>query len=214
MKILVTGFDPFGGESVNPAYEAVKLLPNVIGGAEIFKLEIPTVFSLSGQAVEEGIRKYQPDVVICVGQAGGRASISVEKVAINFVDARIPDNNGEQPLDEPLQADGPAAYFATLPVKAMVQHVKEAGLPCYLSFTAGTYVCNSIMYNVLYMCEKRYPGIRAGFIHVPYACGQVIDKANTTPSMPLETIAKSLEYAIEAVAIDRADGGESAGELH
>ena len=214
MKILVTGFDPFGGESVNPAYEAVKLLPNVIGGAEIFKLEIPTVFSLSGPAVEEGIRKYQPDVVICVGQAGGRASISVEKVAINFVDARIPDNNGEQPLDEPLQADGPAAYFATLPVKAMVQHVKEAGLPCYLSFTAGTYVCNSIMYNVLYMCEKRYPGIRAGFIHVPYACGQVIDKANTTPSMPLETIAKSLEYAIEAVAIDRADSGESAGELH
>ena len=214
MKILVTGFDPFGGESVNPAYEAVKLLPDVIGGAEIFKLEIPTVFSLSGQAVEEGIRKYQPDVVICVGQAGGRASISVEKVAINFVDARIPDNNGEQPLDEPLQADGPAAYFATLPVKAMVQHVKEAGLPCYLSFTAGTYVCNSIMYNVLYMCEKRYPGIRAGFIHVPYACGQVIDKANTTPSMPLETIAKSLEYAIEAVAIDRADGGESVGELH
>ena len=214
MKILVTGFDPFGGESVNPAYEAVKLLPDVIGGAEIFKLEIPTVFSLSGPAVEEGIRKYQPDVVICVGQAGGRASISVEKVAINFVDARIPDNNGEQPLDEPLQADGPAAYFATLPVKAMVQHVKEAGLPCYLSFTAGTYVCNSIMYNVLYMCEKRYLGIRAGFIHVPYACGQVIDKANTTPSMPLETIAKSLEYAIEAVAIDRADGGESAGELH
>lgn len=214
MKILVTGFDPFGGESVNPAYEAVKLLPDVIGGAEIFKLEIPTVFSLSGTAVEEGIRKYQPDVVICVGQAGGRASISVEKVAINFADARIPDNNGEQPLDEPLQADGPAAYFATLPVKAMVQHVKEAGLPCYLSFTAGTYVCNSIMYNVLYMCEKRYPGIRAGFIHVPYACGQVIDKANTTPSMPLETIAKSLEYAIEAVAIDRADGGESAGELH
>lgn len=214
MKILVTGFDPFGGETVNPAYEAVKLLPDTIGGAQIFKLEIPTVFSLSGPAVEEGIKKYQPDVVLCVGQAGGRASISVEKVAINFVDARIPDNNGEQPLDEPLQADGPAAYFSTLPVKAMVQHVKDTGLPCYLSFTAGTYVCNSIMYNVLYMCEKRYPGIRAGFIHVPYACGQVIDKANTTPSMPLETIAKSLEYAIEAIAIDRQDSGEGAGELH
>ena len=214
MKILVTGFDPFGGETVNPAYEAVKLLPDTIGGAQIFKLEIPTVFSLSGPAVEEGIKKYQPDVVLCVGQAGGRASISVEKVAINLVDARIPDNNREQPLDEPLQADGPAAYFSTLPVKFIVQHVKDAGLPCYLSFTAGTYVCNSIMYNVLYMCEKRYPGIRAGFIHVPYACGQVIDKANTTPSMPLETIAKSLEYAIEAIAIDRQDSGESAGELH
>ena len=98
MKILVTGFDPFGGETVNPAYEAVKLLPDTIGGAQIFKLEIPTVFSLSGPAVEEGIKKYQPDVVLCVGQAGGRASISVEKVAINFVDARIPDNNGEQAL--------------------------------------------------------------------------------------------------------------------
>ena len=101
MKILVTGFDPFGGETVNPAYEAVKLLPDTIGGAQIFKLEIPTVFSLSGPAVEEGIKKYQPDVVLCVGQAGGRASISVEKVAINFVDARIPDNNGEQPPTSP-----------------------------------------------------------------------------------------------------------------
>ena len=214
MKILVTGFDPFGGETVNPAYEAVKLLPDTIGGAQIFKLEIPTVFSLSGPAVEEGIKKYQPDVVLCVGQAGGRASISVEKVAINFVDARIPDNNGEQPLDEPLQADGPAAYFATIPVKAMMQHVREKGLPCAVSYTAGTYVCNSIMYNVLYMCEKRYPNIRAGFIHVPFACGQVIDKALTTPSMSLETIAKSLEYAIEAVAMDKAEAKASAGELH
>lgn len=214
MKILVTGFDPFGGESVNPAYEAVKLLPDTIAGAEIIKLEIPTVFSLSGPAVEEGIKKHQPDVVINVGQAGGHACINIEKVAINFVDARIPDNNGEQPLDEPLQADGPAAYFATIPVKAMMQHVREKGLPCAVSYTAGTYVCNSIMYNVLYMCEKRYPNIRAGFIHVPFACGQVIDKALTTPSMSLETIAKSLEYAIEAVAMDKAETKASAGELH
>ena len=214
MKILVTGFDPFGGESVNPAYEAVKLLPDTIAGAEIIKLEIPTVFSLSGPAVEEGIKKHQPDVVINVGQARGRACINIEKVAINFVDARIPDNNGEQPLDEPLQADGPAAYFATIPVKAMMQHVREKGLPCAVSYTAGTYVCNSIMYNVLYMCEKRYPNIRAGFIHVPFACGQVIDKAPTTPSMSLETIAKSLEYAIEAVAMDKAEAKASAGELH
>lgn len=214
MKILVTGFDPFGGESVNPAYEAVKLLPDTIAGAEIIKLEIPTVFSLSGPAVEEGIKKHQPDVVINVGQAGGRACINIEKVAINFVDARIPDNNGEQPLDEPLQADGPAAYFATIPVKAMMQHVREKGLPCAVSYTAGTYVCNSIMYNVLYMCEKHYPNIRAGFIHVPFACGQVTDKAPTTPSMSLETIAKSLEYAIEAVAMDKAEAKASAGELH
>ena len=214
MKILVTGFEPFGGEAINPAQQIVESLPETISGAQVVKKIVPCVFGEAIKQVRQAMEQERPDIVVCIGQSGGRQAICPERVAINLRDARIPDNNGEQPLDEPLQADGPAAYFATLPVKAMVQHVKEAGLPCYLSFTAGTYVCNSIMYNVLYMCEKRYPGIRAGFIHVPYACGQVIDKANTTPSMPLETIAKSLEYAIEAVAIDRADGGESAGELH
>lgn len=214
MKILVTGFDPFGGESVNPAYEAVKLLPDKIKGAEIVKLEIPTVFSKSGPAVEAGIKEHKPDVVINVGQAGGRASVTIEKVAINFADARIPDNDGEQPIDEPLQADGDTAYFATIPVKAMMQNVRKHGLPCSVSYTAGTYVCNSIMYNVLYMCSKRYPGIRAGFIHVPYACGQAVDKAVGTPSMPLETIAKSLEYAIEAVVENETDVKVGAGETH
>lgn len=213
-KVLVTGFDPFGGEAVNPAYEAVKLLPDTIAGAHVVKLEVPTVFTRSAQALEQAMAAERPDAVICVGQAGGRSCVTVEKVAVNLVEARIPDNDGAQPLGEPLRADGPDAYFATVPVKAMVANIRANHLPAFISYTAGTYVCNSIMYNVLYMCEKRYPGIRAGFIHVPYACGQVIDKANTTPSMPLETIAKSLEYAIEAVAIDRADGGESAGELH
>lgn len=214
MKILVTGFDPFGGESVNPAYEAVKLLPDQIKGAKIIKLEIPTVFSKSGPAVEAGIKEHEPDVVINVGQAGGRASVTIEKVAINFADARIADNDGEQPIDEPLQADGETAYFATVPVKAMMQNVRKHGLPCSVSYTAGTYVCNSIMYNVLYMCAKRYPGIRAGFIHVPYACSQTVDKAAGTPSMPLETIAKSLEYAIEAVVENETDVKVSAGETH
>ncbi len=214
MKILVTGFDPFGGESVNPAYEAVKLLPDEIKGAEIVKLEIPTVFSKSGPAVEAGILEHHPDVVINVGQAGGRASVTIEKVAINFADARIPDNDGEQPIDEPLQPDGETAYFATIPVKAMMQNVRNHGLPCSVSYTAGTYVCNSIMYNVLYLCAKRYPGIRAGFIHVPYACSQTVDKAAGTPSMPLETIAKSLEYAIEAVVENETDVKVGAGETH
>lgn len=213
-KILVTGFDPFGGEPVNPAFEAVKLLPESIAGVSVVKLEIPTVFTRSAMVVEEAIEREKPDYVLCIGQAGGRSAVTVEKVAINLAEARIPDNDGEQPFDTPLREDGDTAYFATLPVKAMVKRINASGIPALMSYTAGTYVCNSIMYNVLYMCEKRYPGIRAGFIHVPYACGQVIDKANTTPSMPLETIAKSLEYAIEAVAIDRADGGESAGELH
>ena len=124
MKVLLTGFDPFGGESVNPAFEAIKLLPDTIAGAEIVKVEIPTEFTRSISCVEAAIKEHNPDVVIDVGQAGGRACVTVEKVGINLADARIPDNAGEQPSDEPLQADGPTAYFATIPVKAMVQNVR------------------------------------------------------------------------------------------
>ena len=214
MKILVTGFDPFGGESVNPAYEAVKLLPDTIAGAEIVKLEIPTVFSKSGPAVEAGIQAHNPDVVINVGQAGGRACVTIERVGINLAEARIPDNAGEQPIDEPLQPDGPSAYFTTLPIKAMVKNVRDHGLPCHISYTAGTYVCNCVMYNVLHMAATKYPHIRAGFIHVPFATGQVVDKAVTMASASLETISKALEYAIEAVVTNQQDIGEAMGTTH
>lgn len=214
MKVLITGFDPFGGESVNPAFEAVKLLPEQIAGADIMKLEIPTVFSKSAVAVEEGIQKYQPDIVINVGQAGGRSCVTIEKVAINLAEARIPDNDGEQPMDVPLQEDGETAYFATVPVKAMVQNVRNHQLPCHISYTAGTYVCNAVMYNVLYMTKKKYPNIRAGFIHVPYATEQVVDKPNGTVSMSLETIAKSLEYCIEAAVLNTEDIKEAMGTTH
>lgn len=214
MKILVTGFDPFGGEKVNPAYEAVKLLPDNIAGAEIIKMEIPTVFSGSSEAVEEGICKYHPDVVLCVGQAGGRSSVTIEKVGINLAEARIPDNNGEQPMDIPLREDGETAYFATVPVKAMVKNVRVHGIPCNISYTAGTYVCNSILYNVLYLAKKKYPDIRGGFIHVPYALEQVVDKPDGTPGMSLETIAKALEYAVEAVVENEEDISERMGTTH
>jgi len=214
LKILVTGFDPFGGETVNPAFEAVKLLPDTIAGAEVIKLEIPTVFSKSGPAVEAGIKKYQPDVVLNIGQAGGRSCVTIERVAINLAEARIPDNDGEQPVDEPLQADGAPAYFATVPVKAMVQNIRDHKIPCHLSYTAGTYVCNCVMYNVLYMTATRYPDIRAGFIHVPYAAEQVVDKPNGTPFMSLEQIAESLTYAIEAIVNNPEDIKTAAGEIH
>lgn len=215
MKVLVTGFDPFGGESVNPAYEAVKLLPDAIAGAEIIKLEIPTVFSKSGPAVEAGIQAHQPDIVLNVGQAGGRASVTVERVGINLAEARIPDNNNEQPMDEPLQPDGPAAYFATVPVKAMVKNVREHGIPCNISYSAGTYVCNCVMYNVLHMAATKYPGIRAGFIHVPFADEQVVNKPGSTPSSSLQTIAKALEYAIEAAVLNQEDITDTAmGTTH
>lgn len=198
MKVLVTGFDPFDGESVNPAFEAIKLLPDEISGAEIIKLEIPTVFTKSEVVVEDAIKACMPDIVINVGQAGGRSTITPEKVAINLKDARIPDNDGEQPLDEPIHEDGEPAYFATVPVKAMVENMKAHGIPASLSYTAGTYVCNAVMYNTQYMIAKRYPGIKEGFIHVPFAAEQVVNKPNGTPSMSLEMIAKGLEYAIEA----------------
>lgn len=214
MKVLVTGFDPFGGEAVNPAYEAVKMLPDTIAGAEIVKLEIPTVFSKSGPAVEAGIEKYQPDIVINVGQAGGRSCVTIEKVAVNLAEARISDNAGEQPMGEPLQADGAPAYYPTIPVNAMIKNVRDHKIPCHASYSAGTYVCNCVMYNVLHMAATRYPNIRAGFIHVPYAAEQVVDKANGMPFMSLEQIAESLEYAIEAAVTNKEDIKSFSGETH
>ena len=214
MKILVTGFDPFGGEKVNPAYEAVKLLPDTIAGAEIIKLEIPTVFSRSGPAVEAGIQVYHPDVILNVGQAGGRSCVTIERIGINLAEARIPDNAGEAPMDEPLQADGPSAYFATIPVKAMVKNVRDHGIPCHISYTAGTYVCNCVMYNVLHMAATKYPNIRAGFSHGPYASEQAVEKPKGTPCASLDTIAKALEYAIEAIAATQGAVKEAMGTTH
>lgn len=200
MKILITGFKPFGGESVNPAYEAVKLLPDMAGDIQIVKMEIPTVFGEAGKVVETGILQHQPDAVICVGQAGRRADIGVERVAINLVEASIPDNAGNQPMDVKVQEDGDTAYFATIPVKAMVKNIKDHGIPASISYTAGTYVCNSVMYDLLYLIDRKYPSIRGGFIHVPYATEQGVGKPVGTATMELSTISKALLYALEAVA--------------
>lgn len=200
MKILITGFEPFGGESVNPAYEAVKLLPDMAGDIQIVKMEIPTVFGEAGKVVETGILQHQPDAVICVGQAGRRADIGVERVAINLVEASIPDNAGNQPMDVKVQEDGDTAYFATIQVKAMVKNIKDHGIPASISYTAGTYVCNSVMYDLLYLIDRKYPSIRGGFIHVPYATEQGVGKPVGTATMELSTISKALLYALEAVA--------------
>lgn len=205
MKILITGFDPFGGETVNPAYEAVKLLPDVIKGAEIVKMEIPTVFWEAGKTVDKAIIENKPDAVICVGQAGGRADITVERVAINLAEAPIPDNAGNEPMDVKVQENGENAYFATVPVKAMVQNINDHGIPASLSYTAGTYVCNNVMYDLLYMTDKKYPNIRGGFIHVPFSVQQGVGKRPGTPTMELQTIAKGLEYALEAVIAQAED---------
>ena len=214
MKVLVTGFDPFGGEKLNPALEAIKSLPAQIQGAEVRWLEVPTVFYKSAKILEEEIRLYQPDIVLCVGQAGGRKGLTPERVAINQDDARIPDNEGNQPIDRPIQLDGPPAYFSSLPIKAMVQAIKEEGLTASVSNTAGTFVCNHLMYQVLYLVEKEFPNIKAGFMHIPYMAEQVVDKPHT-PAMDLVDIVRGIEAAIRAII----EYGEKdlqlvGGELH
>ncbi|MBP2069387.1 pyroglutamyl-peptidase I [Anaerococcus nagyae] len=214
MKILVTGFDPFEGEPTNPAIESVKRIDNEIEGAEIIKLEIPTVFQKSADVVEAKIREINPDVVLSVGQAGGRYGITVERVAINQDDARIEDNEGNQPIDTAIREDGAPAYFATLPIKAMVEEIKKENIPASISNTAGTFVCNHIMYQDLYLAEK-YGNIRAGFIHVPYLTEQVVDKKDTA-SMSLEDIVRGLNAAIRAIVkySDKEDLNVTGGATH
>ncbi len=198
MKILVTGFDPFGDDSINPAIEAVKLLPDEIDGVEIVKLEIPTVFYKSADVVREAIAKEQPDYVLNVGQAGGRAELTPERVAINMDDARIEDNEGQQPIDQAIQADGEPAYFSKLPVKAMVNYMKKENIPAAVSNTAGTFVCNHIMYQTLYLTMTDYPEVKAGFMHIPFLPEQVLDRPNT-PSMALDDIVQGITAGLQAI---------------
>ena len=213
MKILITGFDPFGGESVNPALEAVKLMKDEIAGAKIVKLEIPTVFHKSVEKIHETMKAEKPDVVLSIGQAGGRFGVTPERVAINVDDARIKDNEGNQPIDVPVFADGAPAYFSSLPVKAMVEAIKAKGLPASLSNSAGTFVCNHVMYGVLYYIDKEFPGVRGGFIHVPFITNQVVTKTNV-PSMALADITEALEAAVEAIVKNEKDIQAVGGEIH
>lgn len=212
MKVLVTGFEPFGGEKINPSLEAVRMLPEEISGAEIVKASIPVVFGKSITKLDELIEKEKPQVVICVGQAGGRFELSIERVAINIDDARIPDNDGNQPIDEKIFEDGENAYFATLPIKAMVEEMRSGSVPAAVSNTAGTYVCNNIMYGLLYLTDKKYKDIRGGFIHVPFIPEQVITRSNT-PYMSLQHISRGLELAIKATVENKEDIKVSHGKI-
>ena len=212
MKILVTGFDPFGGEPINPAIESVKKLPDNIAGAEIIKLEIPTVRKKSLEKIEKAINEHNPDVILSIGQAGGRFDISIERVGINLDDFRIPDNEGNQIIDEPVFPDGENSYFVKLPVKAMVQNVQKNNIPASVSYTAGTFVCNHVLYGVLYLIEKKYEGKKSGFIHIPFLPQQVVDKRNM-PSMELNTIVKGLTAAIEAIVKNNEDIKEVGGTV-
>ena len=212
MKVLLTGFDPFGGEAVNPAQEAVQRVSDNINGAEVIKITIPTVQTKSVKAIEEAIELYNPDIVISVGQAAGRYDITPERVAINIDDFRIKDNEGNQPTDKIIQEDGKSAYFSNLPVKAMVKHMNDNQIPATLSNTAGTFVCNHVMYGILYMIDKKYPNIKGGFIHVPYIPSQVVTKPNM-PSMSASDITKGLELSIKDAVENKEDVKAVGGEI-
>ena len=212
MKILLTAFDPFGGEPVNPAQEAVEAVRDNIAGAQIVKQIVPTVFGKSIETVHEAMKRENPDVTLCIGQAGGRIGLTPERVAINLNDARIPDNEGNQPLDTPIFKDGKNAYFTKLPAKAMVENIIKAGIPASVSYTAGTYVCNHLMYGVLYYIDKEFPNMRGGFMHVPFLHEQVLDKKNM-PSLSKADIVKGIEAAIEAIVQNKEELKTVGGEI-
>ncbi|MBE6990045.1 MAG: pyroglutamyl-peptidase I [Ruminococcaceae bacterium] len=190
-RVLITGFDPFGGESINPSWEAVCRLPDAIGEIALCKRQIPTVFGAAPAAVLAAAADVRPDAILCVGQAGGRAAVTPEYVGINLCHARIADNAGRKPQDESVVPDGPAAYFSTLPVRRMVEAVLAAGVPCACSYSAGTFVCNEVLYALLH--HFRGSGVRVGFIHVPFLPQQV---ETGQPSLSLESISAALQAAV------------------
>lgn len=213
MKILVTGFEPFGGEKINPSMEAVKLLNDEINGSKIIKLEIPTVMIKSVAILKEVIEKEKPNFVLNVGQAGGRKGISIERIAINIDDFRIEDNEGNRPIDEPIIIDGPAAYFSTLPIKAMLKKLLNNNIVASISNTAGTFVCNHVAYSMSHLAAKNYPNMKTGFIHVPFLDLQTTNKKDVF-SMDLDSIVKSLRLLIEAIIDNEKDIKMGAGEIH
>jgi pyroglutamyl-peptidase len=212
MKALVTGFEPFGGEPINPALEALGQLPPRLGALAIETRMLPAVFGQALDALEEAVRATTPDIVLCVGLAGGRAALSLERVAINIDDARIPDNKGRQPIDLPVVAGGPSAYFATLPVKAAVAALREAGLPAIVSNSAGTFVCNHVFYGLMHLAASRRLGLRGGFLHVPFLPSQAA-RQEGAPSMALDDIVRGIEIVLTVAATRRDDIATAEGAI-
>lgn len=194
--VLITGFAPFGGEKINPSWQAVKRLPDTIDGVKIIKKQIPVSFRGSVNDLDKLIKEYNPDVIIAVGEAGGRAAVSIERVAINVDDARIPDNDNYQPKNIKISINGKNAYFSKLPIYQIQEAIQAQGIPAYISDSAGTYVCNHVMYHLLEVLSKKYPNKIAGFIHVPYAPEQVVDKSDM-PSMSTDQATQALKIAIQ-----------------
>lgn len=211
MKILVTGFEPFGSHRSNPSWDAVEALPEEIEGVQIVKRKLPVSFRRFSAPLEAAIEEERPDGLICVGLAGGEDKVSVERVGINLMEARIPDNDGFQPFDTPIRPDGGTAYFSTLPVKRMAKAVESRGIACCVSYSAGTFVCNAALYTGLYLSSRRYRFMKCCFIHVPY--DETMEEALAgQPFMKRETLTEALTAAAGEAARALKAGKES-GDL-
>lgn len=212
--ILLTGFQPFGGDSTNPSWHAAREAAHRLRaeGTEALAVELPCVFGEALRVLESALEQHRPELVICAGQAGGRPRISLERVAINCDDARIPDNAGNAPVDQPVVHGGPAAYFSTLPVKAALAALTAADIPAEVSQTAGTYVCNHVFYGLMHALRLR-PGTRGGFVHVPYEPGQ-LPPGSTAPALPLEQQAEALAVVARTALATTVDLRIAAGATH
>jgi len=208
--ILVTGFEPFGGEKINPSQEIARALDGrEIAGRRVVGAVLPCVFGAANVELRRLVRRVRPELVICLGQAGGRAEITPERVAINVDDARAPDNAGAQPVDAAIAARGPAAYWSTLPIKAIVAALRREGIPAAVSQTAGTFVCNHVFYGLMQSLRRRR-GVRGGFIHVPF----LPEQTTTQPSLPLATMTRAVEVAVETALKVRRDVRHAGGQDH
>lgn len=209
--ILLTGFDPFGGDTDNPSWRVAQALDGQrIAGHVVVAAQLPTVFGASLTELARLVHLHQPAIVLCLGQAGGRTTLSVERIGINIDDARIPDNAGAQPVDTAVIAAGPAAYFSSLPVKAMLRAVQRTGVPCEVSQTAGTFVCNHVLYGLLHLLAQ-HPSLahtRGGFVHVPWL------PAQGTPHLALRDMVRGVSEALWAAAVTRQDIRLAAGATH
>ena len=210
MKILITGFEPFGGEIVNPSWEVAKQLDGlIVAGAQLVAVQLPCVFSKSLLALSDALEAHHPNMVLSLGQADGRSDFSIERVAINVCDARIPDNEGAQPIDEPVVPDGPAAYFSSLPIKKMAAALKAQGFPAAISQTAGTFVCNQVFYGLQHALAGK--GTMSGFVHVPLMPVQAAKRAGPSlASMSTETLKAALLCALETLVRHSQEGGTDA----
>lgn len=211
--VLLTGFEPFDQDTLNPSWEAVRLLDETLinDDVRIVARQLPCVFSQAPAHLHALIERFTPQMVIAVGLGPGRSDIALERVAINLIDARIPDNQGEQPIDVPVAAEGPTAYFSTLPIKAMVAALRAAGIPATVSHTAGTFVCNQVFYSLQHTLADST--VRSGFMHVPLLTEQVALAASAQPSMSQETLVKGLRVAVSAALNTLHDVRETGGQL-